>query len=264
MYQAYPDNSPPGQFPRTGFGPDELLYSVVVVLMGSCPQWGITPRDCGSRVGNGWALFLSGGELSLVGSCPRTAPSYVTSQCLPRIKVASRTVQKEEVWFSPKRGGGEKMTQERSKWATYLNTLTTLKHLFYILSLTCFGGQKFAGTPPCSVRGAPLCQSDCRERICWWCCPRSSPAEWNNVLTTSMTSQRDSFLIWFRNNNGSLYSAVLERDTTSKRFTVYLILSSVMGFNNNPALIVHHLNSLGSHSGQAPLQGRTHATSSDK
>ena len=23
-------------------------------------------------VGNGWALFLSGGELSLVGSCPRT------------------------------------------------------------------------------------------------------------------------------------------------------------------------------------------------
>ena len=33
---------------------------------------GNTPRDCGPGVGNGWALFLSGGELSLVGSCPRT------------------------------------------------------------------------------------------------------------------------------------------------------------------------------------------------
>ena len=38
FFHTYPDNSPGGQFPtRTGFGPDEWFYSMVVVLVGSCP-----------------------------------------------------------------------------------------------------------------------------------------------------------------------------------------------------------------------------------
>ena len=71
---AYPDNSPPGQFPTDCtrlIGPDEWFYSVVVVLVGSCPGGelvlGIVSR---------WAMvglyFYPVGELSLVGSCPRT------------------------------------------------------------------------------------------------------------------------------------------------------------------------------------------------
>ena len=48
----------------------------VVLCCGSGPSgelswWGMVP------VGNGWALFLSGGELSLVGSCPRTVKYMV-------------------------------------------------------------------------------------------------------------------------------------------------------------------------------------------
>ena len=59
-----------GQLPRrtiphrTGFGPDEWIYSVVVVLVGS--WWGIV-LGIVVLVGNGWALFLSGGELSSWG-----------------------------------------------------------------------------------------------------------------------------------------------------------------------------------------------------
>ena len=36
---AYPDYSPPGQFPHpTGIGPHEWIYWLVVVLVGSCPR----------------------------------------------------------------------------------------------------------------------------------------------------------------------------------------------------------------------------------
>ena len=57
----------------TCIGPHECLYSVVVVQVGRCPG-GNSPRKRAIMVlvGNGWALFLSGGEFSLVGSCPRT------------------------------------------------------------------------------------------------------------------------------------------------------------------------------------------------
>ena len=57
------------------------FYSVVVVIVGSCPggeaQIVLRCHDRGSRntgTGNGWALFLSGAlKLSMVhGSCPRT------------------------------------------------------------------------------------------------------------------------------------------------------------------------------------------------
>ena len=58
---------------RTGIGPDEWLYSVVVVLVGSCPGGGggivlgiVVP------VGNGWALFFIRWGIVLGGSCPRT------------------------------------------------------------------------------------------------------------------------------------------------------------------------------------------------
>ena len=57
---------------RTGIGPDVWFYSVVVVLVcGELSWWGIV-LGIVVTVGNGWALFLSGGELSLVGSRPRT------------------------------------------------------------------------------------------------------------------------------------------------------------------------------------------------
>ena len=58
-----------GQLPRrsiphrTGFGPDEWFYSVVVVLVGGCPG-GELVLGIVVLVGNGWAIFLSGGELS--------------------------------------------------------------------------------------------------------------------------------------------------------------------------------------------------------
>ena len=72
-----------GQLPRrtiphrTGFGPDEGFYSVVVILIsGELSWWGIV-LGIVVLVGNGWALFLSGGELSSWGvvlelPCPRT------------------------------------------------------------------------------------------------------------------------------------------------------------------------------------------------
>ena len=61
-----------GQFSRTVqcIGHDEWFYSVVVILVGSCPGGELVLGIVGP-LGNGWALFLSGGELSLVGSCPR-------------------------------------------------------------------------------------------------------------------------------------------------------------------------------------------------
>ena len=40
---------------------------------------GSSPRDYGP-VGNSWALLLSGGELSPVGSCPRTAHCNLNRQ----------------------------------------------------------------------------------------------------------------------------------------------------------------------------------------
>ena len=39
-----------------------------------------TPIGIVVPVRNGWALFLSGGELSLVGSCPRTRIRHVWSR----------------------------------------------------------------------------------------------------------------------------------------------------------------------------------------
>ena len=60
---------------RTGIGPDEWLYSVGSGPSGELSWWGIV-LGIVVLVGNGWALFLSGGELSLVGSCPRTDFSY--------------------------------------------------------------------------------------------------------------------------------------------------------------------------------------------
>ena len=51
---------------RTGFGPDEWFYSVVVVPVGELSWWGIV-LGIVVQVGNGWALFLSGGELSSWG-----------------------------------------------------------------------------------------------------------------------------------------------------------------------------------------------------
>ena len=76
---TYPDNPPGGQFPhRTAFGPDEWFYSVIVVLVGSClggeQSWGIVVL-----VGNGLALFLSGGELSSWGVV--LEPSYHHAPC---------------------------------------------------------------------------------------------------------------------------------------------------------------------------------------
>ena len=63
-----------GQLPRrtiphrTGFGPEEWFYSVVVVLVGS---WGNSPRDCGP--GGQWLgfMFIWWG-IVLMGSYPRT------------------------------------------------------------------------------------------------------------------------------------------------------------------------------------------------
>ena len=68
MYKTVSGQLPRRTIPhRTGFGPDEWCYSVVVVLLGSCPdQWGIV-LGIVVLVGNGWALFLSGGELSSWG-----------------------------------------------------------------------------------------------------------------------------------------------------------------------------------------------------
>ena len=63
------DNSPPYRFWPwwvvlfRGSGPSGAL-SWWGILLGIVVPVGL---------GNGWALFLSGGELSLVGSCPRTA-----------------------------------------------------------------------------------------------------------------------------------------------------------------------------------------------
>ena len=54
---------------RTGFGPDEWFYSVVVVLVGSCPMVGNSPRDSGPSgqwlgfIFIRWGIVLSG-ELS--------------------------------------------------------------------------------------------------------------------------------------------------------------------------------------------------------
>ena len=52
----------------------------MVLFRGSGPSgelswWGIV-LGIVVPLGNGWALFLSGGELSLVGSCPRTLESF--------------------------------------------------------------------------------------------------------------------------------------------------------------------------------------------
>ena len=56
---------------RMGSGPDELIYWVVVVLVGSCP------RDQMVLVGNSWAylafIFIRW-KLSTVGSCLITVP----------------------------------------------------------------------------------------------------------------------------------------------------------------------------------------------
>ena len=68
---SYPDNSPSGQFPTYRY------WSWWVVLFrGSVPSgelfwWGIVIGIM-FPVGNGWDLFLSGGELFMVGSCPTT------------------------------------------------------------------------------------------------------------------------------------------------------------------------------------------------
>ena len=77
----YPDNSPPRQFPTVQV---LVLTSWWVVLFrssgpnGELSWWGILLGIVGP-VGNGWALFLSCGELSLVGSCPRTIFSISTN-----------------------------------------------------------------------------------------------------------------------------------------------------------------------------------------
>ena len=70
---SHHDNSPPYRF-----------WSWWVLLFcGSGPRgelswWGIL-LGIVVPVGNGWASFLSDGELSLVGSCPRTLWSYLDS-----------------------------------------------------------------------------------------------------------------------------------------------------------------------------------------
>ena len=66
IHVTYLDNSPPGQFPT--------LQVLGLVNGFTCLWWSWWGVVLGKVVvvGNSWALFLLGGELSPVGSCPRT------------------------------------------------------------------------------------------------------------------------------------------------------------------------------------------------
>ena len=66
ILKSYPDNSPGGQFPTL-----QGLVLMSAFIPWKWSQWGVvlvsnSPRDCGPG-GNGWALFLCGGELSSLG-----------------------------------------------------------------------------------------------------------------------------------------------------------------------------------------------------
>ena len=65
---------------RVDIGPDEWLYQLILVW------WGVV-LGIVVLVGNSWALFLSGGESSPVGSCPRTIPLSVSCSSGMRISL---------------------------------------------------------------------------------------------------------------------------------------------------------------------------------
>ena len=66
-----------------------------MVLVGSCPG-GNSPIGIVVPVGNGWALFLSGGELSLVGSCPARS---CTCPCTPYSYIVCKSMVHASLMF---------------------------------------------------------------------------------------------------------------------------------------------------------------------